>query len=83
MQKDNNETALKLSNKRFGCLQVFGLTAIAVILSAGATILVFKTFFFPSEFKPVNLNSKEEKILSEKLELVNFSFIFRNYSSFR
>ena len=71
MQKDNNEVSLKMNNKRFGCLQVLGLLAIAVIISVGATILVFKTYFFPSEFKPVNLNSEEEKVLAEKLETLD------------
>jgi len=82
MQKENNEVALKMTKKRFGCLQVLGLIAIAVIISAGATILVFKTYFFPSDFKPVNLNSKEEKVLAEKLENLD-SIIGAGVSSHR
>ena len=68
MEENNNSVASKLTQKRFGCLQVFGLIIIAVIITAGVTILVFKTYFFPSEFKPVTLNPAEEKVLAAKLE---------------
>jgi len=65
---NNNSVASKIDKKRFGCLQVFGLIVVAVIITAGLTILVFKTYFFPSEFKPVTLNPVEEKVLAAKLE---------------
>jgi len=68
MEGNNNNVASKITQKRFGCLQVFGLMVIAVIITAGVTILVFKIYFFPSEFKPVTLNSVEEKVLAAKLE---------------
>jgi hypothetical protein len=68
IKEDNNSVASKMAKKRFGCLQVFGLVAIAVLITAGVSILVFKIYFFPSEFKPVNLNSQEEKVLAEKFE---------------
>ena len=65
---NNNSVASKIDKKRFGCLQVFGLIVVTVIITAGLTILVFKTYFFPSEFKPVTLNPVEEKVLASKLE---------------
>ena len=68
IKEHNNGVVSKMAKKRFGCLQVLGLVAIAVIITAGVSILVFKTYFFPSEFKPVNLNSQEEKVLAEKFE---------------
>ena len=68
MEENNNNVASKITKKRFGCLQVFGLMVIAVIITAGVTVLVFKTYFFPSEFKPVTLNPAEEKVLAAKLE---------------
>jgi hypothetical protein len=71
IKEDNNSVASKMAKKRFGCLQVFGLVAIAVLITAGVSILVFKTYFFPSEFKPVNLNSQEEKVLAEKFEAID------------
>ena len=61
MVESNNSSASKIAGKRFGCLQVFGLIAVAVIITAGVTILIFKTYFFPSEFEPVTLNPNEEK----------------------
>jgi hypothetical protein len=68
MEKNNNHAASKITQKRLTWLQVFGLLIIAVIISAGVTVLVFKTYFFPSEFKPVTLDPAEEKILAAKLE---------------
>jgi hypothetical protein len=68
MEENNNSVASKIAKKRLGCLQVFGLMVIAVIITAGVTVLVFKTYFFPSEFKPVTLNPAEEKVLAAKLE---------------
>lgn len=68
MVENNNSAVSKITEKRFGCLQVFGLMAVAVIITAGATILIFKTYFFPSEFKPVTLNPHEEQVLTTKLK---------------
>lgn len=68
MQENNNSTAPKTIPKRFSGLQVFWLITIAVFVTAGLTVLIFKTYFFPSEFKPVTLNSEEEKVLATKLE---------------
>jgi hypothetical protein len=68
MEENNHSVASTIAKKRFGCLQVFGLIVIAVIFTAVITILVFKTYFFPSEFKPVTLNSHEEQVLTAKLE---------------
>ena len=68
MEENNHSFASKITQKRFGCLQVFGLIVIAIIIAAGVTILVFKTYFFPSEFKPVTLNPHEEQVLTAKLE---------------
>ena len=68
MEENNNGGDSKLTKKRFGCLQVVGLIVIAVIITSVATIFIFKTYFFPSEFSPVTLNPAEEKFLAEKLE---------------
>lgn len=59
------------TKKRFGCLQVFGLMVIAVIIAAGATFFILKAYLFPSGFQPVTLNAEEEKVLAEKLENLN------------
>jgi len=68
MVGNNNDAGLKITEKRFGCLQVLGLMVLATIITAGVTILIFKTYFFPSEFKPVTLSPHEEQVLTAKLE---------------
>ena len=68
MEENSNSVASKITGKRFGCLQVFGLIVVAVIITAGTTILIFDTYFFPSEFKPVTLSPHEEQVLTAKLE---------------
>ena len=68
MVGNNNSVVSKITGKQFGCLQVFGLIVVAVIITAGVTILIFKTYFFPSEFKPVTLSPHEEQVLTTKLE---------------
>jgi hypothetical protein len=68
MVKNDNGAVSKTTKKRFGCLQVFGFIVVAVIITAGATVLIFKTYFFPSAFKPVTLNPHEEQVLATKLK---------------
>ena len=68
MAGNNNSVVSRITEKRFGCLQVFGLIVVAVIITAGVTILIFKTYLFPSEFRPVNLTPREEQVLNSKLE---------------
>ena len=68
MVKNDNSNVSKTTGKRFGCLQVFGLIVVAVVITAGATVLIFKTYFFPSAFKPVILNPREAQALAAKLE---------------
>ena len=55
-------------SRRFGCLQVFGLVAVAVLVTAAATFFFIKIYLFPSTFRPVILTPAEEKVLTEKLE---------------
>ena len=64
MMGNNNSVVSRITEKRFGCFQVFGLIVVAVIITAGVTILIFKTYLFPSEFRPVNLTPREEQILN-------------------
>ena len=64
MVENNNGVVPKITGKQFGCLQVFGLIVVAIIITAGVTILIFKTYLFPSEFRPVNLTPREEQVLN-------------------
>jgi hypothetical protein len=44
------------------------IVMITVLVTVGATLWVVKFYFFPSEFKPVHLNAREEQVLDDKLE---------------
>jgi len=55
------------ASRRFGCLQVLGIVALAVLVTAVATIFLAKAYLLPPAFKPVVLTPAEEKALSEKL----------------
>ncbi len=68
MEENNHSFASKITKKRFGWLHVLGLSVLVVIFTAGVTILIVKTYLFPSEFKPVTLNPREEQVLTAKLE---------------
>jgi len=68
MEENNHSVATGMAKKRFGFLQVFGIVVIAVLITAGMAIMVFKIYFFPSEFKPVTLNPQEEQVLTAKIE---------------
>ncbi len=41
---------------------------IAIVVTAAGTLIIVKTYLFPSEFKPVVLNTTEEVVLEQKLE---------------
>ena len=68
MEENKHSVATEMAKKRFGLLQVFGIIVIAVLITAGIGIMVFKTYFFPSEFKPVTLHPQEEQVLAAKIE---------------
>ena len=68
MEENNQNVAPETAEKQFGGWQVFGFMVIAVVVTAGITIFVFKTYLFPSEFKPVTLNPHEQQVLAAKLE---------------
>ncbi|MFC1885986.1 arginine N-succinyltransferase [Thermodesulfobacteriota bacterium] len=71
MMENNHESVPKTEQKRWGCLQVIGLLVVAVIITAGITTLVLKTYFFPTAFKPVVLSGHEEQILTAKIENID------------
>ncbi len=68
MEENNQSVAADTDRKRFGLLQVFGIIVVVSLLTAVITIMVFKAYFFPSEFKPVTLNPQEEQVLTAKIE---------------
>ncbi|HID70824.1 MAG TPA: arginine N-succinyltransferase [Desulfobacterales bacterium] len=54
-------------------MQVFGIMLVTVLITAGITLWLAKTYIFPSQFEPVVLTSQENQLLSEKLSMFDFS----------
>lgn len=54
--------------KRPGWFQVVAIVLLAMVITAGVTLWLVKSYLFPSEFTPVSLNRQEMSILSAKLE---------------
>jgi len=59
--------AAATTSGRFSWLQVLGVALVAAIVASGLTLWIWRTYLFPSEFRPVSLNASEERALDEKL----------------
>ncbi len=68
MNTNTDSGAQPEKKRRFSGLQVFAIVAGVILVTVVATIWVIKTWIFPSEFKPVTLNQKEEQVLEQKIE---------------
>ncbi len=66
-------TEQRVKKQRFGCLQVFGIVLLTVLVTTGITLWVAKIYIFPSQFKPVVLSAQEDQQLSKKLSSFGFS----------
>ncbi len=71
MQQDH-ATIEGTVKKGFSGLQVFGIVIATVCATVLVLALLFKPWLFPKEFVPVVLNTAEEKVLSAKLEVLDF-----------
>ena len=49
-------------------MRLFLIVLVTIIVTAGITYWVLRTWIFPSEFTPVKLSVKEEQVLDRKLE---------------
>lgn len=78
MEENIQNVTTETTKKRFGLLQVFGIIVVVSFLTVVITIMVFKTYFFPSEFKPVTLNPQEEQVLTAKIESLDSAGIAAN-----
>jgi len=59
---------------RFSGLQVAGIVVAVMLGTALLTVWVVRTYIYPSEFEPVRLSAKEQRVLDTKLErLESFS----------
>ncbi len=59
--------------RRFGCLHVILFVLAAVMLTVLVGFLVVRAYLFPSPFRPVTLNDRDEKTLETKLERLDFT----------
>jgi len=48
--------------------QVLAVVAVTIVLTAGLTIWLVRTYVFPAQFEPVTLSAQEQQRLDEKLE---------------
>jgi hypothetical protein len=55
-------------SRRFSGWHVLGFVLLAMVIAVVATVWVIRSYIFPSDFKPVALSSKEQQVLTEKLE---------------
>ncbi len=53
--------------------KVAALVLLTVLLSVGITLWLVFAVLFPTEFKPVTLNQKEEQVLEQKLERLDLT----------
>ncbi len=73
MTEPNTNTAPTNPGKSgFSGKQLTLIVLAAILLTAGVTFIVLRTYVFPSEFKPVTLSAKEEQHLDQKLRLLGW-----------
>ena len=66
---NTNEIDKAMDRKEhLGCLKVFGIILVTIVVTIGVTLWVAKAYIFPSAFKPVVLTEKEEVQLTAKLD---------------
>jgi hypothetical protein len=57
-------------SRSIGCLGILGIVLVTIAVTVAATIWVLNSRVFASEFKPVQLNEKEQTILSAKIDAI-------------
>ena len=70
MEQNSQLKESSLKNKKFGCLQVMLIAFVAMLISAGATYWIVKSYLFPSPFKPVTLSAEDEQKLNQKIAML-------------
>ncbi len=62
------ESETAISRKGFSGTQVALFILVAVLLTAGLSFWIFRTYIQPADFKPVELSTKEQRTLDGKLQ---------------
>lgn len=68
---DDMNTAVEnnvAAKRHFSGLQVLGIIAVVMLVTVLITAFVVKRYLWPSDFRPVELNKKEELVLDAKLQ---------------
>lgn len=52
----------------FSATQVFVIVLVTMLITIGVTVWIVRTFVFPGEFKPVELDAREQQVLDQKLD---------------
>lgn len=51
-------------------LKIFGIVLLAMLVALAIVFFAIKYYFFPSDFNPVELNAKEQQVLTSKLKVL-------------
>ena len=70
---DEVENTSPAPKKRFDWLHITLIVIVAIVFTAGITYWLIRTYIFPTEFSPVTLNAKEQKVLDAKLDYLEGS----------
>ncbi len=70
MKHRDHSTMDAKDKKKFGCLQVAAVVFATIVVTAGATYWIVRSYLFPSPFKPVALSAQAEKALQKKIAIL-------------
>lgn len=62
-----DQNTMNTSNQRRSGMRMFLIILSTIIVTVGITLIAVKYYFFPSEFRPVKLDTQEEQTLKTKL----------------
>lgn len=64
------EDAVLQPRRRFSGLQVLGIIGLVILLTAGVTFWLLRTYVYAKDFRPVELSQKEQRTLDTKLRQI-------------
>jgi hypothetical protein len=67
MTEPTADPVAPLPASRFGWLKLFVIVVAATCVATLISVWAVSTYLFPTQFKPVTLNAKEEKVLEQKI----------------
>lgn len=73
MTESSEVAASPAAKPRMSGLQIFGIVFLAVLTAIGVAFFVISYFFFPGDFRPVQLSAKEQQALSSKLQILGLA----------